>query len=206
MLVHEIIYIRRSIFKRCRKNFRANIAFLLPACRVGIMPAMGAYFITICTANRYPYFGKINNGTVIYNPAGIIVDVLWHEIKNRYQHLDLGAFVIMPNHLHGILILNGGNLPSDTPGASNVISDQKPIPAKNLHMSAISPKSNSISAIIRSYKSAVTRHANRLKLNFGWQPRFYDHIIRDVKSYDNIHNYILNNPANWCRDKFYARQ
>jgi len=132
----------------------------------------GAYFITICTANRHPYFGKISNDAVIYNPVGIIADVLWHEIKNRYQHLDLGAFVIMPNHLHGILILNGGNLPSDTPSASNAISDQKPIPAKNLHMSAISPKSNSISAIIRSYKSAVTRHANRLKLNFGWAAAF----------------------------------
>ncbi|WP_421796467.1 transposase [Haliscomenobacter sp.] len=71
-------------------------------------------------------------------------------------------------------------------------------------MAAISPKSNTIPIIIRSYKSAVTKHANRLGLPNGWQPRFYDHIIRNDAEYQRISDYIVNNPANWQTDKFYA--
>jgi hypothetical protein len=70
-------------------------------------------------------------------------------------------------------------------------------------MSKISPKSNSVSSIIGGYKSAVTKHAHRLGYDFDWQSRFYDHIIRDEKSYDRISNYIINNPAKWDNDKFY---
>ena len=73
-------------------------------------------------------------------------------------------------------------------------------------MSNISPKSNSISTIIRSYKSAVTKHANRLGFDFGWQTRFYDHIVRNEKAFQNISNYIINNPANWDKDKFYENE
>lgn len=80
-------------------------------------------------------------------------------------------------------------------------SDQN-APPKNKTMSAISPKSDTVSTIIRSYKSAVTRHANRLELPNGWQPRFYDHVIRDNDGYQRISDYIVNNPANWHDDKF----
>jgi REP element-mobilizing transposase RayT len=69
-------------------------------------------------------------------------------------------------------------------------------------MSEISPKANSLSAIIRSYKSAVTKHANRLGYDNGWQPRFYDHIIKSGRAFNNIRNYIINNPKNWKSDKF----
>ena len=71
-------------------------------------------------------------------------------------------------------------------------------------MADISPKSNSVSTIIRSYKSAVTKHANRLGLENGWQPRFHDHIIRNDVEYQRIANYINNNPAQWQEDKFYT--
>jgi REP element-mobilizing transposase RayT len=65
---------------------------------------------------------------------------------------------------------------------------------------------NTISSIIGSYKSAVTKHCNRLGFKFAWQPLFYDHIIRDTKSFENIQNYIANNPANWVTDKFYENE
>lgn len=70
-------------------------------------------------------------------------------------------------------------------------------------MTKISPKTGSVSTIIRSYKSAVTKYAHRLGFEFEWQTRFYDHIIRDGKSYQNISDYIINNPARWQDDKFY---
>lgn len=69
-------------------------------------------------------------------------------------------------------------------------------------MSMISPKSNSISTIIRSYKSAVSKHTHRLGFEFQWQSRFHDHIIRNDKSFQNISNYIVNNPEKWPADKF----
>jgi len=74
---------------------------------------------------------------------------------------------------------------------------------KNEQMSKISPKSNSVSTIVRSYKSAVTKHAHRLGFEFAWQSRFHDHIIQNEKSFQHISNYILNNPLNWKDDKFF---
>ena len=71
-------------------------------------------------------------------------------------------------------------------------------------MASISPKSGSLSTILRSYKSAVTRHSRRLGFTFGWQARFHDHIIRDEAEYQRISNYIRNNPANWENDEFYT--
>lgn len=70
-------------------------------------------------------------------------------------------------------------------------------------MASISPKSNSVSTIIRSYKSAVTKNAHRLGFDFEWQPRFYDHIIRDNQSFQTIQTYIIENPLKWFDDKFY---
>ena len=101
----------------------------------------------------------------------------------------------MPNHIHGILILNNEDFIDVE--ALDAISLQK-----NEQMSKISPKSNSIATIIRSYKSAITKHANRLGFEFAWQARFHDHFIRDVKSFDTISDYIINNAKNWKKDRF----
>ena len=173
----------------------------------------GAYFITICTKNRTHFFGDIVDDKMILSNVGILANVFWHEIKNHTKNVELGEFVVMPNHIHGILILgNDFDVKSDdtqsivveTLHATSLqqqrVSDDS---TKNDLMADISPKSNSISTIIRSYKSAVTKHANRLELAFGWQTRFHDHIIRDEQSFNTITQYIRNNPANWEKDKFY---
>lgn len=88
---------------------------------------------------------------------------------------------------------------------SNLKQLQPTLPQTNQFYSGISPKSNSVSVIVRSYKSAVTKHINRLKLfaGFSWQARFYDHIIRDNSEFNNITWYIRNNPEKWNDDKFY---
>jgi len=202
------------------------------------------YFITICTQGRECFFGGITDGKMNLSAIGIIADVLWYEITNHAKNVELGAFVVMPNHIHGILILNGNDIPqtenilidhvgeNDCDGAivetlhatslqstnatslrltnatslqsTNATSlPQTPPSPKNEFMSNISPKSGSVSTILRSYKSAVTKHSHRLGFDFGWQERFYDHIIRDEQSFQTITEYIINNPSKWRDDKFY---
>lgn len=74
----------------------------------------GAHFITICTANREYFFDKINNGILQLSNVGVIANVLWYEIKNHTTNVELGTFIVMPNHVHGILVLNGNNNNTDT--------------------------------------------------------------------------------------------
>lgn len=169
-----------------------------------------AYFITICTQNREHFFGEIQNEKMHVSPAGAIAYVLWYEIKNHAQNIELGEFVVMPNHIHGILILDGndgitndGGGDVDDGGGGDVARNVPTTNEKNERMAAIAPKPNTVSTIIRSYKSAVTKYCNRLGLPFAWQSRFHDHIIRDEKSFHQISEYIKNNPANWKEDKFY---
>ena len=162
----------------------------------------GAYFITICTKDRKHYLGEIVEEEMILSNVGVIADLMWYEIKNHSKNIELGEYVIMPNHMHGILILNDVPLPVvETLHATSLRVESST--HKNEQMAKISPKSNSISSIIRGYKSAVTKHCNRLGFDFAWQTRFHDHIIRDAQSFENIQNYIWSNPMNWEKDKFY---
>jgi REP element-mobilizing transposase RayT len=173
------------------------------------------------------YFGVIENGKMQLSNVGVIADLMWYEIKNHANNIELGEFVVMPNHVHGILILNdnkshdNANVETLHATSNDTTSNHQTIDAnvetlhatslpndnnKNQFMSSISPKSNTVSTIIRSYKSAVTKHCNRLGFEFGWQTRFYDHIIRDANSFETIQNYITNNPMNWGKDKFYGNE
>ena len=158
----------------------------------------GAYFITICTKNREHYFGEINHGKMVLFHVGVIADILWYEIKNHAKNVELDAFVVMPNHIHGILILNDpdpGN-PVDT-GHALYLQDS---PSQKRYQNQ---GKNTVSSMIGSYKSAVTRHARRLGWEFEWQSRFHDHIIRNDEAFERIKNYIINNPKNWKEDKFF---
>jgi REP element-mobilizing transposase RayT len=179
----------------------------------------GAYFITICTQKRIHFLGDIVNQQMQLSHVGIIADVLWHQIPHHTKNIELGSFVVMPNHIHGILILNGDDNIHKTDnhvetlhatslrgttslqGATSL--QDTPIAKKNEQMANISPQPNSVSTIIRSYKSAVTKHAHRLGFEFQWQTRFHDHIIRDGASFQKINNYIITNPANWQDDTFF---
>jgi len=161
----------------------------------------GLYFITICTKDRAPHFGKIMNGKMIFSPAGAIANVLWFELAHRNEKVTLGEFVVMPNHIHGIIKLNNvSGICRDV--ARNVSTNIDNTSNINEQMSKISPKSGSLSTIIRSYKSAVAKHCNRLNLEFSWQSRFHDHIIRDDASFQKISQYIMDNTLNWKEDIF----
>lgn len=128
---------------------------------------------------------------------------MWYEIKNHAKIIELGEFVVMPNHIHGILILNNEksiidiNDAVETRHALSLQPEQPEQPEKSIGQKRFQNQGkNTISSILGSYKSAVTKHANRLGFDFGWQDRFHDHIIRDAKSFENIQNYIANNGMN----------
>jgi len=135
---------------------------------------------------------------MIFSHAGILADVFWYEMSNHANYLELGEFVVMPNHVHGILILNNDDGQTDNPvGTTHALS----LPQKTIGQQRFQNQGkNSVSSIIGSYKSAFTKHAKRLGLDFAWQPGFYDHIIHNQKSYETISNYIINNPLNWDKD------
>ncbi|UKT64510.1 transposase [Pedobacter mucosus] len=162
----------------------------------------GAYFITICTKDRLHRFGKIEDGKMILSKIGVIANLMWYEIKNHNKNLELGEFIVMPNHVHGILILN--DAPVVQTGHALSLA---PPPGQSIGQQRFQNQGkNTISSAIGSYKSAVTKHCNRLGFEFGWQPLFYDHVIRDEKSFSNISNYIENNPLNWGIDKFQIKE
>jgi putative transposase len=159
----------------------------------------GAYFITICTQDREHYFGKIQNNKMVLSEVGIIADLLWHQIPIHHKNVELGDFVVMPNHIHGILIIDkqSNNIDLNFANDANIVQTGH----------ALSPRfqnigKNTISPIVGSYKSAVTKHANRLGYQHQWQKLFYDNIIRNNNDYQRISDYIVSNPENWVKDKF----
>ena len=169
----------------------------------------GAYFVTVCTQNREHYFGEIENDKMILSRTGVIADILWREIKNHAQNIELGEFIVMPNHIHGILILNNNH--DDDNGNDNGNGNVETGHALSLQSDIQTPGQkrfqnigkNTLSSIVGSYKSAVTKHARRLGYDFAWQTRFHDHIIRNEKTFNTISEYIINNPAKWLGNKFY---
>jgi REP element-mobilizing transposase RayT len=165
----------------------------------------GFYFVTICTKNRECFLGNITDGKMKLSDIGKMARKYWLEIPNHFPFVQLDAFVVMPNHVHGIIIIDKTDNIVGRDVACNVstVSDKTSIDGKNENMALISPKQGSLSTIIRSYKSVVTKHARKTRIDFSWQPRFYDHIIRNDNSYQNISEYIINNPLNWNNDKLY---
>lgn len=161
----------------------------------------GAYFITICTKDRLHYFGEIENGKMILNEIGKMVQNEWRETPKIRpdMNLDLGEFVVMPNHFHGILII-GENEYNGNGGYGGYT----PTPTETTNQ--FGPQRKNVASVIRGFKSSVTKNARVIIPDFAWQPRFYDHIIRDDKSFITISNYIINNPENWDNDKFYGNQ
>ena len=177
----------------------------------------GAYFITICTAYRKHYFGNIINATMQLSSIGEFAFKCWKEIPNHFPHFYLDEFVVMPNHVHGIVMIekpyiDNNSLPpiiqTGYVETGHALSLQNPDindpEEKPRHPRYRNQGKNTISSMVGSFKSAVTKFANENKLQFGWQTRFHDHIIRNADEFIRIRNYIINNPGNWNNDKFYS--
>ena len=128
--------------------------------------------------------------------VGKIADKLWYEITDHTKHVKLGEFVVMPNHIHGIIIIE--NAPVET---RHALSLQSQSPGQSRLRN---PGKMTISTIIGGYKSAISKQCNKSSHDFAWQSRFYDRIIRNDAEYDRIVQYIVNNPINWENDKLYS--
>ncbi|CAN5611289.1 hypothetical protein BH10BAC3_BH10BAC3_22960 [soil metagenome] len=161
----------------------------------------------------------------------------WLEIPNHFPFVELAAFVIMPNHMHGILIINrkdadqtNANEKTNPDGttdvngitnvetrhcldstnatnATNPTTSPNPPPSTNKSIGQMCFQNhgkNTVSSIVGSYKSVVSKHAWSINKNFAWQSPFHDQIIRNAESFDRIQHYVGNNPCNWCKDKFYS--
>jgi REP element-mobilizing transposase RayT len=154
----------------------------------------GHYFITICTKNRDYFLGEITNSKMKYSKSGEIANQYWSSIPDHFSNVELDAFQIMPNHIHGIIIINNENR---NVNGNRIYNGPYP------EMSAISPKPKSLPVIIGSYKSIVKKTINRnypVK-GFKWQHRFHDHIIRNENELNRIRKYIRENPMKWEMDK-----
>lgn len=151
------------------------------------------YFVTINTKNHQEFFGVVKNGTMILNDVGEIAEKYWLEIPIHFPFVELDSFIIMPNHSHGVLILNDHR--KDV--ACNVSTQ-----GINEKFSKLSPKKYSLSTVVRSYKSAITKWCNvNNHKSFTWQPRFFERIIRNEKELYNIRKYIEQNPLKWEIEK-----
>lgn len=193
--------------------------------------SQGMYFVTICTKFMQHFFGKIITdpltGKAKLEPTEIdkIAETEWYKSLELRpdMNLDIGEFIVMPNHIHGIIIIgknefNTANLnsPSHRNMESNAnsqshcgcstdamhrVSTQSASstpPFKN----AFAPQFKNLASIMRGYKSAVTTYARKNNIRFEWHIRYHDHIIRNEKEYLRISNYIKNNPSKWLVDKF----
>ncbi len=148
----------------------------------------GAYFVTICTHNRTLLFGEIVDGEMRLNEAGQVAQRLWDELPQHFSHVDTDAFVVMPNHVHGIIVI-----------ANTHVGARHASPLRHSHKS---PRA-ALGTIVGSYKSAVTKQVNRDRGTPGvpvWQRNYYEHIIRNEASLQHIRNYIIHNPAKWPDD------
>jgi len=165
--------------------------------------ANGYYFITICTKDRKEFFGEIVKIKMCLSEIGEIAHKYWLEIPNYFPFVKLNEFVIMPNHVHGILIIKNVDNCKFRNVCKNVRRDviNHVSTDKNLYSKITPMNKHSLGEIIRWFKGRTTFEIKKMKVNFFWQSRFYDHIIRNEKEFYRIKQYVKYNPMNWKEDK-----
>lgn len=152
----------------------------------------GSYFITICTENREHFFGFIKDDEICLSEIGKIVEFEWFKTPEIRKEIELGQFVIMPNHIHAVVCINNDN---DT---DEIIFEKENSPENKFKM-----KPRSLSSFVSGFKSTIAKKINDMNntpRSTIWQRNFYDHFIRNDREHENICNYVQNNPLNWFRD------
>ena len=144
-----------------------------------------AYFVTICIDDRAHWFGDIVDGGMVLSDLGQVAVECWRAIPDHFPFVVLDGFVVMPNHVHGIIII-------DKPDGDD---DDGP--------NQFGPQSKNLASIVRGYKIGVTKYARQHNLPFKWQARYHDHVIRNDREYERIRQYIDENPARWEEDRYF---
>jgi REP element-mobilizing transposase RayT len=146
------------------------------------------YYITICTKDKKSVFGDVKNGKLVLNKFGLIAKNEWIITRDIRPNIDLDYYIIMPNHIHGIIIIESRGVMHYAP------------------TNEFKSPSQTLGSIIRGFKSVVTKKINRVKNTSGstiWQRNYYDHIIRNEQDLYRIRKYILLNPFKWEMDEHY---
>ncbi len=184
----------------------------------------GLYFITICCQDRICRFGSVENGEMILNNAGRMVEKWYYELENKFPDIRCHKMMVMPNHFHCIIenigtavgadprvCPNSENVNSHNMNSDNMNSDNSH--TNNSHANPIEGEhEGSKHRVVQWFKTMSTNEYIRGVKTLGWQPfdgklwqrNYYEHIIRNEKSYQTISEYIINNPAKWQEGKFYS--
>ena len=179
----------------------------------------GVYFVTICTKNREHYFGEITHccrdvaRNVSTEPQMQLSQIgqyaydQFMNVKSHYPYAEIPLFVIMPDHIHAIVTIDGENdtcrdvARNVSTSARNVSTSARHVSTGvNTQMANISPRKNSLAVVMRGVKSSITKFANENNIPFAWQTRFHDRIIRNQDEFDKISDYIEKNVVNWQND------
>ena len=153
----------------------------------------GAYFVTICTQNRECMFGDVVEGQIALADPGRMVESAWRDLPEHYPGVALDEFVVMPNHLHGIIILVGAG--------------PRACPDKPRQPQGVAP-TLSLPDVVHRFKSLTTARYRREVRECGWQPfadrlwqrNYYEHVVRDAGELDRVRQYIAENPLRWDHD------
>jgi putative transposase len=164
----------------------------------------GAYFVTLCTQDHQCLFGRIEGEAMRLNRVGEAAEECWRAIPIHFADVELDVFVVMPNHVHGIIVIADA-------GAANVRATH----ASPLRQGADTgmgvarmpqgPRRRSVGAIIGSYKSAVSKGIHEIDGSLGsavWQRNYFEHIIRNDVALNRIRQYIIDNPVRWAYDRY----
>ena len=158
----------------------------------------GAYYITVCTQERECLFGQVVDGQMQLNEAGRIVQAVWDGLSQFHDGIELDAFVVMPNHVHGIIVIRAS------------VGAIHELPVQAIHESPATPariadrRRMLLSKIVGRFKMVSGKEINFLRQTMGqpvWQRNYYEHIIRDEESLRRIRRYIADNPAQWDFDR-----
>jgi putative transposase len=175
----------------------------------------GGYYITIVSSSREYLFGEVVESKMVLNRFGQIAKTQWERLPRRFHHIALGEFVVMPNHIHGIIIIVDGRGTAEHFETHEYESSRRaPTDDESIRRAHIEqfgkPISGSIPTIVRSYKSAVALRVNLSRQTRDkpvWQRNYYEHIIRNQDDYERIAGYILDTPlrgaypVNWNQDE-----
>lgn len=155
----------------------------------------GAYFLTLCTHDKESLFGTLADGIMHLNEYGRIIEREWLRSAEIRKELEMGAFVIMPNHLHGIVLINEDDRAHCRAALPEVYS-----------RGSRDREARSISSFVAGFKSYTTKRINELRKTPGarlWQPNYFEHIIRNQRQFDTACEYIQTNPLRWELDKYH---
>ncbi len=156
----------------------------------------GAYFVTVCTKEKRHLFGRIVGSKMYCSSLGRVVENCWLQIPIHFPFVELGEWIVMPNHVHGVLIF-------DKKSRRDAKSCVHPFGEGEIS-NLFGPQSQNLASIVRGFKVGVTKYARKYTDVYEvWQSRFYDRVIRDECELFFISEYIESNPKNWGKDRFY---